>query len=61
MKLIFEEDKDGDEFKGEDYLEMILTEKEYGQLADKPIVKSFPLGLHEIRPLNASIRVDKLT
>ena len=61
MKLIFEEDKDDDQFKGQDYLEIILNEKEYGQLGNKPIVKTFPLGLFDARPLNASIRVDKLT
>ncbi len=60
MKLIFEENKDGDDFKGEDYIEMILTQREYEQLKERPIVKSFPLGLFDIRSLNASIRVDKI-
>ena len=60
MRIVFEEDMDDDEFRGQDYLEVILTEREYLDLKDFALVREFPLGFYEVRGINVCVRVDKL-
>lgn len=54
MRLIYEEN-----IEGEDFLELILTEREYKRLIDKGVVNDFPEGLLNKRNLNVFVRVDK--
>lgn len=55
MKVLFEEN-----IEDSDFLEIILSSKEYEQLREKGIVRDFPAGFNGSRNLNIFIRVDPI-